>query len=200
MNFNEKMNVLIILGHPDKKSFNHAIAQTCISQIEANGHSIFFHDLYAENFNPLLHLDNENSETEIDKQIKAHCDDLINSDGIIVIHPNWWGQPPAIIKGWLDRVLLPDVAYKFVDTDNGKQIIIGLLKAKSAIVLNSSNTPCDIENDPLDSIWKNSVFKFCGVNQVERRNFCVVKNSDESQRNQWLTEVQLMMDTYFPKK
>jgi NAD(P)H dehydrogenase (quinone) len=194
------MNVLIILGHPDKKSFNHAIAQTCISQIKANGHSVFFHDLYAENFNPLLQLDNEYTETVIDNQIKAHCNDLINSDGIIVIHPIWWGQPPAIIKGWLDRVFLPGVAYKFVDNDKGKHIPDGLLKAKSAIILNSSNTPDDLENNPLDSIWKNRVFMVCGVNQVERRNFCVVKDSDDSQRNQWLEEVQLMMDTYFPKK
>lgn len=194
------MNVLIILGHPDQKSFNHAIAETCISQIEANGHTVFFHDLYAENFSPLLHIDNENPPTEIDNQIKEHCDNLINSDGIIVIHPNWWGQPPAIIKGWLDRVLLPEVAYKFVINDKGALIPIGLLKAKSAIVLNSSNSPCDTENHTLDSIWKNRVFKFCGVNQVERRNFCVVKDSDESQRNKWLAEVKLVIDTYFPKK
>lgn len=200
MNFNEKMNVLIILGHPDKKSFNHAIAQTCISKIDANGHSVFFHDLYVENFNPLLHIDNENNETVIDNQIKVHCDDLINCDGIIIIHPNWWGQPPAIIKGWLDRVLLPEVAYKFVDNEKGEHIPIGLLKAKSAIVLNSSNSSCDDENRALDSIWKNKVFKFCGVNKVERINFCAVKNSDKNQRNKWLTEVQFMMDTYFPKK
>ena len=94
------MNVLIILGHPDKKSFNHAVAHTCISQIESNGHSVFFHDLYAENFNPLLHRGDNSPNTKIDPQIKLHCNNLINSDAIIIIHPNWWGQPPAIIKGW----------------------------------------------------------------------------------------------------
>lgn len=193
------MKVLIVLGHPDKKSFNHAIAEACISQIESNGHTIFFHDLYAENFKPLLHIDKENPNKPLDKHIKAHCDDLINCDGIIVIHPNWWGQPPAIIKGWLDRVLLPGIAYDFVDNGKGGTVPIGLLKAQNAIILNSSNTPYNMENDPLDAIWKNNVFKFCGINKVERRNFCALKDSDEKQRHQWLSEVQLMMNTLFPK-
>lgn len=194
------MNVLIILGHPNNKSFNHAIAHTCVKQIEANGHSVMFHDLYSENFNPLHHIDNENLiDNQLDNHIKTHCDDLINSDGIIVIHPNWWGQPPAIVKGWLDRVLLPGVAYDFNINDQGKQTTIGLLKAKDAIVLNTSNTQYDLESDPLDSIWKEGVFKFCGVNNVVRRNFCIVKDSDEKMRNQWLLEVEKMINTYFSK-
>lgn len=194
------MNVLIILGHPDKKSFNHAIAQACISQIETNGHFVFFHDLYAENFQPLLYTDTENQETQLDNHLKTHCEDLINSDGIIVIHPNWWGQPPAIIKGWLDRVLLPEIAYNFVENETGELIPIGLLKAQNAIIFNSSNSPYDKEGDPLKSIWKNSVFKVCGVNNIEHRNFCLVKHSDESQRNHWLKEVQEIINTNFPKQ
>ena len=194
------MNVLIILGHPDKKSFNHAIAQTCISQIETNGHCTLFHDLYAENFKPLLHIANEKYEMQIDNQLKAHCDNLINSDGIIIIHPNWWGQPPAIIKGWLDRVLLPGIAYDFVENKKGENIPIGLLKAQRAIVFNSSNSPYEKKSDPLKSIWKNSVFNFCGVNKIEHRNFCLVKNSDENQRNQWLNEVKEMINIHFPKQ
>lgn len=194
------MNVLIILGHPNKKSLNHSIAETCKEQIVSNGHSVFFHDLYAENFNPILHIDNENSDNQVDNQVKLHCDNLINSDGIIIIHPNWWGQPPAIIKGWLDRVLLPGIAYDFEENEKGEYIPIGLLKAQNAIVLNSSNSPYDKESDPLASIWKNSIFNFCGVKNIEHRNFCLVKESDESQRNKWLEEVQGIINTYFPKQ
>ncbi|WP_163713772.1 NAD(P)H-dependent oxidoreductase [Mangrovibacterium lignilyticum] len=194
------MNVLIILGHPDTKSFNHAVAQTCISQLEANVHSVFFHDLHAENFNPVSHVNSKNSEIKLDPQIQLHCDDLINSDGIIIIHPIWWGQPPAIIKGWLDRVLLPGIAYKFITNEVEKHIPKGLLKAHNAIVLNTSNSPYHKKDSPQESIWKNNIFNFCGVKEIEYRNFCLVKESDDARRNQWLKKIEDLINTTFPKQ
>ena len=193
------MKILIILGHPDKKSFNHAIAQVCLSQIEKNGHSAYFHDLYAERFNPLHQIDNTNLSLEVDEEIKTHCTHLAKCDGIIVIHPNWWGQPPAIVKGWLDRVLLPGLAYDFELNEKGEYNPVGLLKAKVGIVLNTSNTPTVSEDDLLNSIWKNQVFKFCGVNKIERRNFSIIKESDDKQRSLWLAEVEQLINSSFPK-
>ena len=99
----------------------------------------------------------------------------------------------------MDRVLLPGVAYDFIENDEGKTILSGKLKTKTAVVLNTSNPPSNMEKDPLDALWKNSVFKICGVNQVERKNFSSVIDSDESQRTQWLAEVRQMMDALFPK-
>ena len=46
-----------------------------------------------------------------DELLAAHQREIREADGIIVIHPNWWGQPPAIMKGWVDRVLRVGVAY-----------------------------------------------------------------------------------------
>jgi len=188
------MKVLIILGHPNQKSFNHSIAETCKEQIEANGHAVFFHDLYAEKFDPIHHLEN----TVINDEIKIHCSHLTISDAIIVVHPNWWGQPPAIIKGWIDRILLPGVAYDFELNDKGDYIPVGLLKAKIGLVLNTSNTPNNFANDILDSIWKNKVFNICGVNDVKRINFGMLKNSDNSQRAEWLLEVKQLVNSLFP--
>ena len=192
------MNVLIILGHPDKKSFNHAIAKACIAQVESNGHTVLFHDLYAEKFNPLHQIDNLNQNEEVDDIVKIHCSHLKKSDAIIVIHPNWWGQPPAIIKGWLDRVFLPGVAYDFISNNKGKQTPVGLLKAQTGLVLNTSNAPSTIENDFLQSIWKNHVFGFCGVKKIERKNFAFIKGSDNKQRAKWLLEVKQMVASLFP--
>lgn len=191
------MNIIILLGHPNKNSFNHAIAQICRNQLEKNGHTVFFHDLYEEKFNPLHTLNN--SESTIDIVVEKHISHLRISDGIIVIHPNWWGQPPAIVKGWLDRVLLPGIAYNFVQNKKMENIPIGFLKAKVALVFNTSNAPNNIENDPLDSIWKNNVFKFCGVNQVERKNYCALKESNFKQRSLWLSEVSSIVNTHFPE-
>jgi len=194
------MNVLIILGHPNSGSFNHALAETCKIKLNQNGHSVLFHDLYKEQFNAVLGAINPSNENSI----AIHSSDLVNSDGIIVIHPNWWGQPPAIVKGWLDRIFLPEVAYTLENDANEKYISKGLLKAQVAIVLNTSNTTDELEEelfkDPLETIWKNRVFKFCGVSNFKRINFRVVKDSDFNQRTIWLSEIRQLIDNYFPKE
>jgi 23S rRNA (guanosine2251-2'-O)-methyltransferase len=135
--------------------------------------------------------------------VKKHCDDLIQSDGIIIVHPNWWGQPPAILKGWIDKIIRPGIAYEFEDGDNGEGIPIGLLKAKTGIVFNTTNTSAIRENkifkDPLETIWKNCIFDFCGVKQFERKIYRIIVTSDLKQRLQWLKETRELIDKYFPK-
>jgi putative NADPH-quinone reductase len=198
-----KMNILIILGHPDNRSFNHAIADTCRNRLVENGHSVLFHDLYREGFNPITDVNEIPKQGKIDNLIKTHCDNLKDSDGIVIIHPNWWGQPPAILKGWIDRVFRPGVAYEFEEGDSGEGLPIGLLKAKIGLVFNTSNTNEERENnifkDPLETIWKNCIFSFCGVKQFDRRMFRIVVTSDLNQRQIWLNEAKTMIDKYFPK-
>ena len=195
------MNILIILGHPDKNSFNHAIAETCRTILLNNGHSVVFHDLYKEDFDAILKTNEMTKHSQIDETIKKHCEELVNSDGIIVIHPNWWGQPPAILKGWIDRVIRPGIAYEFEVGDNGEGVPIGLLKAKTALVFNTSNTSEERENnifkDPLETIWKNCIFDLCGVKQFERKIFRVIVDSNFNQRQIWLNEVRMVIDKYF---
>jgi NAD(P)H dehydrogenase (quinone) len=140
------MNVLVILAHPSEKSFNHAIAETVIAKLKNSGHTVWFHNLYKENFDPVL-VAKEIPRDGLDSDnVLHHCYELKESDGIIVIHPNWWGQPPAIVKGWIDRVFRPGVAYEFQEGDNGEGTPVGLLKAKFALVFNTSNTSEEREN------------------------------------------------------
>ena len=78
-------------------------------------------------------------------------------------------MPPAILKGWIDRVLRMEIAYRFVANDKGEGVPVGLLKARAAIVFNTANTPEDRERetfgDPLESLWKKCVFDLCGVKE-----------------------------------
>ena len=113
---------------------------------------VIFHDLYAERFDPILIQAEIPKGAELAPTIRNQCDEIMLADGILIIHPNWWGQPPVIIKGWIDRVLRPGVAYAFLEGDSGEGIP-GLLKVRMAVVLNTSNTPpereMDIFGDPL---------------------------------------------------
>jgi NAD(P)H dehydrogenase (quinone) len=199
------MNILIIVAHPDQQSFNHAIALTCIERLAHNGHKAKFHDLYLEDFQPVLRKDEIPKDAKIDDfdLTSCHINDLKVCDGIIIIHPNWWGQPPAILKGWIDRVIRPGIAYEFKDGDKGEGIPIGLLKAKIGLIFNTSNTSEGRENrvfkDPLETIWKNCIFGLCGIRKFDRRMFSIVITSDFKQREKWLSEVTEMIDKNFPK-
>jgi len=92
------MKVSIILAHPDKNSFNAAIAKCCRKTLAANGHTVFFHDLYAEKFNALLPAKEIPRTAKLSDELKRHCDEISSADGIIVVHPNWWGQCSAYLK------------------------------------------------------------------------------------------------------
>ena len=195
------MNISVILAHPDNQSFNHAIARTAVTQLQKNGHSVIFHDLYAEQFDPLLPSPEIPTETLLPPDVVKHCDEISSADGIIVVHPNWWGQPPAILKGWVDRVMRPEVAYKFLDGDQGEGIPVGLLKAQAAIVFNTSNTQPererDVFGDPLQLLWKNCIFDLCGVSTFYREMFTVVVTSTYEQRQGWLRKVEDVVGRYF---
>jgi len=198
------MNILIILGHPDINSFNHAIAMTAIEELKKRGHSVIFHDLFKEEFDPILQKEEIIRSGKLNKNIERHCNELTDCDGIIIIHPDWWGQPPAILKGWIDRVIRPGVAYDFKEGDSGEGVPVGLLKAKMALVFNTSNTNEERENrvfhDPLEFIWKNCIFDLCGVKKFYRKIFRVVVTSNLEQRKAWLNEVRETVDKYFPKE
>ena len=195
------MNILIILGHPDPNSFNHAIASAVRDSVIEKGHTVILHDLYSEDFDPLLPKEEIPQDADLPAFIQQHCEELGRADGIAIIHPNWWGQPPAILKGWIDRVVRPGVAYRFDEGDSGEGVPIGLLKAKAVLVLNTSNTPDEREKnvfgDPLELLWKQCVFDLCGVKKVTRRMFNVVVTSTQDQREQWLEEVKKLVRETF---
>ncbi|MDK2834551.1 MAG: hypothetical protein PWP63_1638 [Methanolobus sp.] len=197
------MKVSVILGHPYPKSFNHAIAVAVVDTLQGNGHDVLFHDLYVEYFDPVIRGEELVTDCSEDRLVRVHCMEIREADGIIIIHPNWWGQPPAILKGWVDRVLREHVAYRFAEEDDGSGLPIGLLKAKAAIVFNTSNTPGERENsvfgDPLERIWRDCIFDFCGVKNYHRRMFRTIAGSTMQKRETWLQEARETVMMCFPQ-
>ncbi len=170
--------------------------------LQGRGHEVRFHDLYKEEFNPILTAKEISRDSSLPLEIETHCKEITEADGIIIIHPNWWGQPPAILKGWVDRVIRPGVAYEFLEGDKGEGIPHGLLRAKSVLVFNTSNTEAererDVFGDPLESLWKNCIFDICGVKNFFRRMFTIVVVSSEEERKKWLAEVASTVESSFP--
>ncbi|PKN35289.1 MAG: NAD(P)H dehydrogenase [Deltaproteobacteria bacterium HGW-Deltaproteobacteria-19] len=195
------MKILLVLGHPDPGSFNHAVAAAARAALEEGGHDVVFHDLCTEGFDPLLPAAEIAATAALPEPIRRHCEDLRSADGIVIVHPNWWGQPPAILKGWVDRVVRPGVAYRFEEGDSGEGVPVGLLKAKAAVVFNTSNTIEDRERavfgDPLEALWRRCIFDLCGVRDFHRRTFRVVVTSTLDQRRAWLEEAKMICRRVF---
>jgi NAD(P)H dehydrogenase (quinone) len=192
------VKVFVIIGHQQKGSFCHAIAEAALEELKAAGHEVVYHDLYEEKFDPILPHEEIPKGSERSAVIQQHCDEVTAADGYVVVHPNWWAMPPAILKGWIDRVLCQGVAYEF-----GEQgAVVTHLKGKRAVVFTTSNTPRDTEmkrfGDPLENLWMNCIFGFCGVEDFHRRNFESIILSTLQQRQGWLAEVRETIRQRFP--
>jgi putative NADPH-quinone reductase len=98
-------------------------------------------------------------------------------------------------------VLRAKIAYQFPDGDGGAGVSVGMLRAKVAIVLNTSNTPEGREKEafggPLEALLKRCTFPFCRVAKVDRRMFSVVVTSSEAERCRWLDEVRSLVARRF---
>ena len=191
------MKVIVIIGHQRKGSFCHAIAETAVDQLRAAGHEVIYHDLYEEKFDPILPHHEIADESRVDPVVRRHIEEVLSADGYLVVHPNWWGQPPAILKGWVDRVIRQGSVYEF--TAEG---VKGFLRGKSAMVFTTSNTPREDElrlfGDPLENLWRACIFGFVGVEDFQRRNFESIMLSTPKQRKDWLADVRQTVKERFP--
>ena len=123
------MNVLIVYAHPEPKSFNGAMKDLAVETLTKAGHEVVVSDLYAQNFDPVagphdvterlnsdyfnLALEQGNAADNdlFPPDIQAEIDKVRAADFLLVQFPMWWTSVPAILKGWIDRVLAYKVAY-----------------------------------------------------------------------------------------
>ncbi|MFC7306118.1 NAD(P)H-dependent oxidoreductase [Streptomyces monticola] len=181
----------VYLAHPRAGSFNHALADAVVRELRARGCDVVLRDLYAEGFDPLLPADGTGTVGSVpdgdDPAVGRHRREVAGLDALVFVHPNWWGMPPAVLTGWVQRVLAPGVAYK-LGTADGEPV--GLLKARRALVLNTSDTPAEREEsefgDPLQRIWAACVLPYVGVTDVRRHVFRTVSDAGDAERARWL--------------
>jgi len=191
------MNALLVIGHPAPGSFSHAMADAAQEILVAGDYSCLRHDLYAEGFNPVQPVPESGNVSSDDPLVEAHCRDLAAADLILVFHPNWWSQPPAIVKGWIDRVFRLGTAYQYPESVGYDGVPQGLLRARHALVFNTSNTPQtrerEVFGDPLEQLWRTSVFGLCGVPNMLRLAAGPMANSTAAQRAGWLEDVRAIV-------
>lgn len=139
------MRVLVVCCHPDPDSFTHATCRRVCAGLTANGHDVDVLDLYAEGFDPVI--DRAEWSTYIgtpaallDGPMAGHFDRLRRAEGLVFVYPTWIWGPPAMLKGWLERVLVPGVAFSLpTEAQPGVRSLLGQIRLVAAVT--STGTP-----------------------------------------------------------
>ena len=108
------MRALVVYAHPRPESFTAAVRDTVVEKLNAAGAELRVSDLYASGFDPVLSAENHRDYEDCDINRKGLEDEIANlewCDTLIFVYPTWWYGLPAMLKGWLDRVFLPGVAF-----------------------------------------------------------------------------------------
>jgi putative NADPH-quinone reductase len=193
MNVTSHRTALVVVSHPDEASFCVAIAQQSRAALQELGFSTHFCDLYADNFDPVLTKRELRGAKTDDPLTQRYRDLLASAEVLVVVHPNCWGSPPAMMKGWMDRVFVEGSAYAFEKSSDQGDAPKGLLQTKVAVVFNTSNTAEERERtvfgDPLERIWKDCLLRYCGVQNVVRHVFRIIVTSAFADRRRWLEDV-----------
>jgi putative NADPH-quinone reductase/1,4-dihydroxy-2-naphthoate octaprenyltransferase len=182
--------VLVILGHPRADSFCGAIALAFGEAAEEYGLVVQTIVLAHLDFDPNVRSASV-GEQPLEPDLEMARQAILQADHLVFVYPIWWGMMPALLKGFLDRILLPGFA--FVER-TGKQGFSGLLKGKSAQLLTTMDTPPAIVKYLLGSpghrAFSLATLRFCGIRPVRIRMYGPVNHSTEAQRVEWLRDAQ----------
>ncbi len=190
------MRILEILCHPKPGSFTHYLAVKAGDELSRMGHEVLFHDLYQERFGPVLDQSELARSYSLDELVQAHCREISACDGLLVFHPDWWGQPPALLKGWIDRVFRQGIAYELEGGDSSEKSWKPLLTGKKGLVFCTSDAE---ESAPrtLETLWEKAVLGRCGM-EASCHVIRGLRSADPAARRAWQERMVVTLRERFP--
>lgn len=175
------MKFLLIYAHPSSDSFNHALFRCTREALEAAGHEVRVHDLYAMDFNPVLPAEELGGPSA---EIKALQADISWADRLFFTYPIWWYGRPAMLQGYIDRVF----SYGFAYTSGPK----GLLTQDKALVFQTTGLPQETYSGAGDLTIHHAMgpgtLELCGVKDVKIHTFYAVSKAGDETRQKMLEE------------
>jgi putative NADPH-quinone reductase len=111
------MRALVIVAHPTEDSYCHALAERAVAGLRTAGHEVEVIDLYAQGVRVAMTAEERRAyhgdDPILDPTIRRHADMLTRAQILVFVYPTWWSGLPAILKGWLERVMVPGVGFRF---------------------------------------------------------------------------------------
>ena len=203
------MNVLLVLAHPERRSFNGAMFDVAQTTLENAGHTVVTSDLYRMGFDPVSSRHNFTSvhnpdylKLQAEEQLASETDGFADeveaeiakveaADLMIWQFPRWWFGLPAILKGWVDRVFAMGRAY-----GNGHIYETGKFKGKRALLSLTTGGPADAYlengfNGDLNAILRpiqRGILNFTGFSVLQPQLVYGPVRVDDAQRQAWLAQ------------
>lgn len=182
--------VLIIDGHPNKESFNNALAQAYLKGAKVSGAEIKQIIIRELKFNPNLAFGYQKI-SELEPDLIEAQQKITWANHLVWIHPVWWGGLPAITKGFIDRVFLPGFGFKFKENSVWWD---KLLSGKTAHIITTLDTPSFLYwlgfGKPSVNQLKKSTLEFCGIKPVKVTYIGPIKGSKNEDRAKMLKKVE----------
>jgi putative NADPH-quinone reductase len=159
-------HVLVIVGNPAKGSYDDALADAYAAGARSAGADVRMICVRELAFDPILH-EGYRVVQELEPDLKKAQADILWAHHLVIVYPVWWGSVPALLKGFLDRVLHPGFAYATHENDSSFD---KLLKGRSGRLIATSDAPsfwirlayhsCDA------TMLRRAVLRFCGISPV----------------------------------
>lgn len=181
--------ILIINGHPDKKSFNYALAEAYKNGAAKSKAKISQIDIADLNFNPNLKF-GYRQRTPLEPDLIEAIEKIKKATHLVWVFPMWWYSYPALMKGFIDRSFLPGITFEPV---KGKALPKKLLKGKTARLIITADTPKWYNylymKRPVINQFKKGTLEFCGIKPVKVTYISPIKNSSANHRTKWLEKM-----------
>lgn len=183
------MKVLIVLGHPRSASLCGALASAFADGAREAGMDLATLDLARLDFDPNVRHGSARQQPFEDDLLRAR--ELIAwADHLVFVYPTWWGSTPALLKGFIDRVMTEGFSFTTCDGGTGYQ---GLLGGRSAQLITTMDTPPLVHRfiyrQPGRHAMAGATLEFCGVKPVRYLAFGPVKDADAGRRQRWIDRV-----------
>ena len=192
------MNVLIVYAHPNPRSFNWAILDVIDSALRERGHATRIHDLYQMQFRAVLDSEDllRNWRGDLPVDTRREQDAIRWARGLVFVYPIWWFGPPAILKGWIDRVFTRKFAFDF-----GPEGMKGPLTHEKALIVNTlggdeATYQHERWHELLVRPMAEGILGACGIRNVVYRVFYQVPTVSLAERQAMLDEVRALATAF----
>ncbi|AKP67408.1 NAD(P)H-dependent oxidoreductase [Companilactobacillus ginsenosidimutans] len=193
------MNTLVVYCHPYEGSFCHAILEHLETGADKAGKNLDVIDLYKDHFNPVMSgrdLLGFVKHQAVDEQAIDYANRLKKADHLVLVFPIWWELMPAMMKGFIDKVIFPGQTYAYKSNSVSMRTLLPNLK--STTVITTMNTPkimykFTYGNAIKEALIKGS-FKKSGFKNVKWLSFNMVKMRSNETRVKWLDRAERVVD------
>jgi NAD(P)H dehydrogenase (quinone) len=192
------MRALVVLCHPAEISFTHAMCDAAVRGLRRAGHDAEVLDLYRIGFSPVMTADDHRAypspEPVVDPAVRRSVEALQRAEMIVFVYPTWWSSLPAMLKGWLEKTMVPGVAFVF---DERHRVRPGLTGIRRIVGISTYGSPAPVVKLINDN-GRRTLMRALRLNTGLRTRrtwlpFYAIDSSTREQRERFLADVETRM-------